>query len=74
MFEMAWFMLIFILFVFAFGVCTQSLMYHNQSLDANLLKNVFFPAYFVMGGEYYTRDTVMGGKCCFLVNWGIFII
>jgi len=47
--------------MFAFGISTQSMMYHNQSLDWDLLKNVFFPAYFVIGGEYLKADTLLGG-------------
>jgi hypothetical protein len=60
--ELLGFMFIILLFMFAFGISTQSMMYHNQPLDWELLKNVFFPAYFVIGGEYYTADTLLGGK------------
>jgi len=45
--------------MFAFGVSTQALLYPNQSLNSDLLKSVFFPAYFVIGGEYYTRSDIM---------------
>jgi hypothetical protein len=45
----------------AYGVATQALMYHNQEPNLELLKNVFFPAYFVIGGEYYQRETLMEG-------------
>lgn len=34
-------------------------MYHNSALNVNLLSNVFFPAFWVIGGEYYTRDLIM---------------
>jgi len=60
--ELLGFMFIILLLMFAFGISTQSMMYHNQPLDWELLKNVFFPAYFVIGGEYYTADTLLGGK------------
>lgn len=50
--------------VFAFGVSTQALLYPNQSLNDELLKNVFFPAYFVIGGEYYTRTDIMNAGIC----------
>jgi hypothetical protein len=59
--ELMYFMLIVLLFMFAFGVSTQSLLYHNQNLDSKLLRNVFFPSYFVIGGEYYTRNSIMNG-------------
>lgn len=57
--ELTYFMFIVIVFVFAYGVATQALMYHNQDPDLSLLKNVFFPAYFVIGGEYYEREKLM---------------
>ena len=59
--ELMYFFLIVIVFIFAYGVSTQSLMYHNQEFDFELLKNVFFPAYFVIGGEYYEREKMMDG-------------
>ena len=43
------------MFMFAFGVSTQSLMFGNQKLDDQLLRQIFFPAFFIIGGEYYTR-------------------
>jgi hypothetical protein len=61
MYELMYFMFIVIVFLFAFGVSTQSLMYHNQELDAGLLKQVFFPSYFVIGGEYYTWEDILNG-------------
>jgi hypothetical protein len=48
--------------MFAFGVSTQALMYPNQALDKALLNNIFFPSFFVIGGEYYTKDLIMSGK------------
>lgn len=60
--ELTFFMFIVIVFIFAYGVSTQALMYHNQEPDLSLLKNVFFPAYFVIGGEYYEREKLMEGK------------
>jgi hypothetical protein len=39
--------------MFAFGAVTQALMYHNQALSYNLFTNVFLPAYFVLGGQYF---------------------
>ena len=48
--------------MFAFGVSTQALMYPNQALDKTLLNNIFFPSFFVIGGEYYTKDLIMSGK------------
>ena len=45
----------------AFGVSTQALLYPNQVFNNKLLQNVFLPAYFIIGGEYYTRDKIMAG-------------
>lgn len=66
--QLFYFMLIVVLFMFAFGVATQSLMYHNQPLDRTLLKNVFFPAFFVIGKEYYTRNQIMNAESCVIKN------
>jgi hypothetical protein len=52
------------LFIFSFGVATQSLMYPNQELDKNLLKNIFFPSFFVIAREYYTRNEMMNADSC----------
>ena len=63
---MAYFFLIVLLFMFAFGVSTTALMFQNQDLDKHLLKNVFLPAYFMIGGEYYTRSVIIdasSGQC-----------
>ena len=52
--------------MFAFGVSSNALMFKNQTLDKNLLKNVFLPSYFMIGGEYYTRSVIMdasAGQC-----------
>ena len=64
--QLFYFVLIVLAFIFAFGVATQSLMYPNQALDKYLLKNVFFPGFFVFGKEYYTRSEIMNGKTRFV--------
>lgn len=60
--QLAYFTLIAVIFIFSYGVSTQSLMYHNQEFNLGLIKNIFFPAYFVIGGEYYQRDDLMDSK------------
>ena len=57
-----YFFVIIWLFIFAFGVSTQALMYPNQTLSITVLKNVFFPAFFVLGGDFYTSDLIMSGN------------
>jgi hypothetical protein len=52
-------MLLIVLFMFAFGISYQALQYHNVPLNWMLFKNVFLTAFFVIAGEYYTRDTMI---------------
>ena len=44
-------MLILIVIIFAFGICIQALMYHNQALNQQLLETVFFASYMVIAGQ-----------------------
>jgi hypothetical protein len=60
--QLFYFIVVALVFIFGFGVATQSLMYPNQVLDKFLLKNIFFPGFFVFGKEYYTRQEIMDGK------------
>jgi transient receptor potential cation channel subfamily M protein 2 len=60
--ELVFFLLIMLVFIFAYGISTQSLMYHNQALDLSLIKNIFFGSFFVIGGEYFEREKLMDGK------------
>ena len=62
--ELMNFITIILVFIFAYGVSTQALMYHNQAADLNLIRNVFFPAYFVIGGDYYERENIMNAASC----------
>ena len=55
------FLIIGVVFLLAVGVSTQALMYPNSDLDYDLLKNVFYPAYFIIGGEYYKLDDMLDG-------------
>jgi len=48
--------------IFAYGVTTQALIYPNRELDAQLVSDVFFPAFFIIGGEHYTRELLMDGN------------
>ncbi len=50
-------MFIVIVFMFAFGVSTQALLYPNQDLNWVLLGNVFLPSYFIMSGDDYNIRT-----------------
>ena len=51
-------------FMFAFGVSTQGLMYHNMPLDLELVKNMFLPAFWVIGGEYINVDNMLAVDSC----------
>jgi hypothetical protein len=45
--------LILLVFIFGFGIAMQSVQYHNQALNYGLLTNIFVPAYFTLGGQYF---------------------
>jgi hypothetical protein len=60
-FELLYFISIMIVFIVSYGVVNQSLLYHNQEFDLKLIKNIFFPSFFVIGGDYYQRETMMEG-------------
>lgn len=60
--QLFYFSIILILFIFAFGVSTQAMMFPNQPLNKELLKNIFFPGFFVTAREYYTRSIIMNCK------------
>ena len=63
------FLLFIVLFIFAFGVSTQALLFPNQNLDLNLLGNIFYSSFLVMmGGDYEYKDVMyqaanFGGTC-----------
>ena len=61
MIELAYFLLILIVIVFAFGICIQALMYHNQSLDQELMETVFFTSYMVIAGQNDIFYTMLNG-------------
>jgi hypothetical protein len=50
--QMALFMLILVLFMFAFGIIIQALTYHNLPLSFSLVVAVFMPAFFAIGGQF----------------------
>jgi len=60
--DLSYFVLILCVFWFGFGVTTQALMYYNQSLNSDLLKNVFFPSYFVIADNAYTISTILSAS------------
>ena len=68
MVELCFFMLIYLLFFFAFGISTYSMMFSNRPLDAELLRQVFFPSFWVLAGQYYTRDILMFCKSIHTFN------
>ena len=63
--ELLYFISIMIVFIVSYGVVNQSLLYHNQEFNLKLIGNIFFPSFFVIGGEYYQRETMMEGKIYF---------
>lgn len=65
--ELANFMPLILITMFAYGISTYALMYHNSPPSWSLLKKVFFPGYFIIGGEHYDLDGIMGAadNVCF---------
>ena len=61
-YELAYFISIMLVFMIAYGVANQSILYHNQELNLELFKNIFFHTFFGIHGDYYERDTIMDGK------------
>ena len=58
--QLIYFMFIVIIFILAFGISTQALLYPNQELDPRLLGNIFLPAYFILSGDdFKIRETIM---------------
>lgn len=52
--------------MFAFGVSSTALMFQNLELNIDLVKTIFLPGYFMIGGEYYTLEEIMSassGEC-----------
>ena len=57
---MGYFIIVVFVFMFAFGVSTQALLYPNQELSATLFGNLFLPAYFIIVGDnYQIRGTIL---------------
>lgn len=50
--NLAFLFLIILVFIFAFGISMQSLMHPNKKIGSRLLKNIFYPSFFVLAGEY----------------------
>lgn len=55
-------MLIVLVIMFAFGVSSTALMLDNSELNYELIKIVFLPGYFVIGGEYYSLDDLLAAS------------
>jgi hypothetical protein len=60
--ELAYFLLLLLVFVFAFGVSTQGIMFESEPISAELLRKVFSPAFWLIIRRYYTRDLIFAGK------------
>ncbi len=41
------------------------MMYHNIELSTQLLKDTFFPAFFVFGGNYESSSVILSGYLIF---------
>lgn len=60
--ELIAFIFIVLAFLIGFGVSTHALNYHNVPASLTLLKNVFFPPFFTIAQELYTKESMLFGK------------
>lgn len=47
-------------FMAAFGISIQALMYINQMPNTSMLQNIFYKPLMVVGGDLYYRDNIYG--------------
>ena len=67
------FLIIGLVFLLGVGVSTQALMFPDVTeFDYDILKNIFYPPYFVIGGEYYKLDDMLNGKRFLIENFYLF--
>ena len=67
------FLIIGLVFLLGVGVSTQALMFPDVTeFDYDILKNIFYPPYFVIGGEYYKLDDMLNGKRFLIDNFYFF--
>jgi hypothetical protein len=57
--QLIYFMVIFVLFMFAFGIATQALLTLNQTMDKFLLQRVFLPAFYFIISNLILSDMVI---------------
>jgi len=51
--QLAFFMPIILLYMFTYSIVSHALQFHNSVPSIELLKDIFFPGYFILGGEHY---------------------
>ncbi len=64
--QLIYFMVIFVLFMFAFGIATQALITQNQTMDKFLLQRVFLPAFYFIISNLVLSDMVIKSKKKFI--------
>ena len=58
--ELAYFLPVILLFMFAYGISSHALQFHNSPMSISLLKDIFFPGYFIIGGEHMSLENMLG--------------
>ncbi len=48
-----------LLYMFAYSIASYALQFHNSPPSSELLKNIFFPGYFIIGGENYKLEGIL---------------
>lgn len=54
--ELFWFLVILIFIILGYGIASQSILFPNSKLDFNLIKKIFYKAYFQIHGELFLDD------------------
>lgn len=60
--KLFYFFLVLLVFIFAFGISTQSLMYPNQRVDKYLLKKIFFASFFAIDRDSSAQTDILNGR------------
>ena len=61
-FDMAYFLLIMVVFLMAYGVAQQGILFPYQEGSWELIANIFFRPYFQIYGELFIEDVNYSGQ------------
>lgn len=64
--DMTYFLLIMVVFLMAYGVAQQAILFPHEHGSWSLIPKVFFRPYFQVYGELFIEDTTYSGKLSLL--------